>query len=217
MARRRRRLRYSLRALLALTLVVSCACAWVHRAQQQRAAVHALLASNPSARVLYARSQGGQADAPSALAEWLEQRLGADFIRSVAGVKLMYATDADLTRAARLPGLRSLSLIRSVDLTDAGLALVAAMKHLRRLVITDAEQVTDAGLAQLANLKSLEYLQIDLGRHRVSPHVLQSLRRALPKCRIETGQARDDAPVLVARRATARFDKLAPAYLAPGQ
>ena len=174
-------------------LVAGLVFAWVHRARQQQAAVAALHKSNPGAVVLYERSHGNSVDSPSRVGAWLSKRLGVDYVHNVAGVELQYPTDADIERLAALPQVRRLVLLRSVDLTDKGLERLATCTNLRQLVLLDAEQVTDAGVLQLGRLKNLEYLQLDLGRHQPSAEVIQSLRRALPRCKMEIAPIADVA------------------------
>lgn len=183
--------RFSLQALLIITALAGLAFAWVHHARQQQVAVVLLRKSNPAATVLYDVSPDDDSD--TALRTWVRKRLGVDYAATVTRVELSYPTDADLVCVARLPRLEWLSLIRSVDLTDEGLAIVSRLKHLRTLTIFDAEQLTDEGLLRLGQLTSLERLQLDLGRHRVSSKALESLKRALPNCQIDVGNAHEES------------------------
>ncbi len=173
------RFRYSLRALLIVTVLAGFAFAWVHQARRQRAAVESLRKSNPGVRVLYTGA--------SLATGWSRGLLDDNYGASVIGVYLSYATDADLECLAHLSRVEVVELERSIDLTDEGLLHLTRLKYLRRLTISDAEQVTDAGLRHLESLTTLEYLQFDLGRHPVRAESLRSLRRALPNCRIEVG------------------------------
>jgi hypothetical protein len=184
----KRRLRFSLRALLILVTLAGLPFAWVQRARQQRANLEALLKSNPSADVEY--------DADSSQQRWPVDLLGIDYVANVTGATLLYPTDADLARLARFERLEWVVLERGIDMTDEGLRQVVSLRRLKRLVISDAEQISDAGLRQLAALTSLEYLQVDRGRHRIGRETLEFLRRALPKCRIEISEARDSVDVV---------------------
>jgi hypothetical protein len=121
--------------------------------------------------------------------------VGIDYLSSVAGVELFYATDADIDCLMPLPALRRLSLDRSIDLTDAGLAQVARLKHLKRLALNEADQITDDGLQSLARLTNLVELHIDLGRH-MTPAGIERLRKTLPRCRITSD--RDGATKMAA-------------------
>lgn len=181
---------FTLRTLLAATAVVALAMSWVHGGRSQRQAREGLLVSNPAAVVLYGYqvdSAGRLAlDASPAAPQWLRDRVGIDYLSSIAGVELFYATDADVEWLVRLPALRRLSLDRSIDLTDAGLAQVARLKHLKRLALNEADQITDEGLQSLARLNHLIELHIDLGRH-MTPSGIERLRKSLPRCQISVG------------------------------
>jgi hypothetical protein len=181
-----RRFRYSLRGLLIVMALAGVAFAWVHSARQQRRAVEALQASNPGATIVYSDASRS----PFPLERWIRDRWGVDYSASVDKIELAYPTDADLERVTRLTTLETIVLIRSVDVTDEGLAHLARLKYLKRLVLHDAEQVTDIGLRHLQRLTSLEMLEVDLGRHPLSRQALESLRKALPRCRIEVNQPR---------------------------
>jgi hypothetical protein len=178
---------FTLRTLLAVTAVVALAMGWVHAARSQRQAREALVLSNPAAVVLYGNQVDGDGkltlNAPPTSPQWLRSRVGIDYLSSVAGVELFYATDADVECLLRLPALRRLSLDRSIDLTDAGLARLAQLKHLKRLALNEADQITDDGLQSLARLTNLVELHIELGR-RMTPAGIERLRKALPRCRI---------------------------------
>ncbi len=131
-SRVRRYSRFSLRALLVLVALSAFAFAWVQRAHYQHMAVEQLLKSNPSAVVLYEYQvnpdgsliQNGTPPGP----KWLRERLGTDFVSDVAGVDMLYATNADLKSVARFPHLRRLHLERTVDVTDAGLKNLKSLR-----------------------------------------------------------------------------------------
>jgi len=187
--------RFSLRSLLVLVAVAAIGLAWVHSAQQQRAAVAAMLKSNPAAAVLYdyeVEDDGGlnQPGTPPG-PEWLRERLGVDYVSDVAGIDMFYPTDADLRCVVRFPRLERLHLERSIDLTDAGLVQLASLKHLKRLVLGEADQVTDAGLLQLAKLRNLRVVRMDRGRRMTSAGI-EALRAALPNCRIEVRESPEE-------------------------
>ena len=164
--------------------VVAIVGAWVQRAQQQRVAVKALVASNPNALVAY---ELGACVTPALVPDWntwIDERLGIDYFQPVMAIALTYPTDADLEFVARLPSVRQLHLRRAIDLTDAGLAQLAELERLESLTLDDAGQLTDRGLRQLGRIATLRELNIDLGRRAVSREVLEELRAALPNCRI---------------------------------
>ena len=194
------RFRYSLRALLVLTVVIALIFAWVHQARRQQVAVELLRESNPGARVFYdvrcaaPGVVGPQSDSPAQ--RWARELFGVDYGATVVMVQLSYPTDADMACLPRLPNLQSVVLHRSIDLTDEGLAYLLRLKHLRTLVIYDAEQLTDDGLQRLTALQSLETLRINLGRFRVRRETLELLRGALPNCKIEAGKGQQTLPEL---------------------
>jgi hypothetical protein len=126
--------------------------------------------------------------------------LGADYVSTVRGVELYYATDADLERVGHLSSLKWLSLVRSVDLTDAGLAHLKGLEKLETLILLDAEQISDAGLRELESLPRLKRLRIDLGRHKVGEATLARLRKALPHCKIEIGELPDGEARVIAHK-----------------
>ncbi len=175
-----------------LTALAGVAFAWVHRVRQQQVAVEMLRESNPGATVLY--DAPDEDDSDSAFRAWTRRRLGVDYAATVTGVELFYPTDADLECVARLPRLEWLSLVRSIDLTDAGLAHLSRLNELRTLIISDAGQLTQTGLRQLGKLTSLQHLRLDLGRRAVSREAIESLRRALPNCRIHTDGPSEQKP-----------------------
>jgi len=184
----RHRFRFSLRAMLVVVALVGLVLGWVHGARFQKQAAARVRESNPSATLLY----GYEVDVDGRLQEspqppgpeWLRERLGVDYLSSVVGADMFYATDADLKCLRRLPNLRRLNLARSIDVTDAGLKHLKGLKKLKLLVLDDADQVTDEGLRSLGHLKSLALLQLDLGR-RMTPQGIERLKRDLPNCRIE--------------------------------
>jgi hypothetical protein len=188
--RRGRASQFTLRTLLAATAVVALAMSWVHAARSQRQACAALVLSNPAAVVLYGHQVDAEGrlalGAPPAAPEWLRSRVGIDYLSSVAGVELFYATDADVECLVHLPALRRLSLDRSIDLTDAGLTQLARLKHLKRMALNEADQITDDGLQSLARLTNLVELHIDLGK-QMTRSGIGRLRKSLPRCQISVG------------------------------
>ncbi|MEX2113929.1 MAG: hypothetical protein WD845_12135 [Pirellulales bacterium] len=181
--------------MLLAVLLAALGMAWVAQTRRQHASVEALRTSNPGATVLYDDRRPGDAEDESMWRRWARRQLGADYVATVTGVELFYATDADLVRVGRLSQLKWLSLVRSVDLTDAGLAHLSGLEKLETLILLDAEQVTDAGLRQLEQLTQLKHLRIHLGRHAVSNEALERLSDALPNCKIEVGEALKDGEV----------------------
>jgi hypothetical protein len=188
--RRRRPVRarqFTLRTLLAATAVVALAMSWVHAARSQQQARASLVLSNPAAVVLYGYQVDAEGrlalDALAATPEWLRNRIGVDYLSSVSGVELFYATNADIECLLPFSALRRLSLDRAIDLTDAGLARLAQLKWLKCLALNEADQITDDGLQSLARLSNLVELHIDMGR-QMTPEGIERLRRSMPHCRI---------------------------------
>lgn len=182
------RFRFSLRALLIAMALVAAALGWIHAGRAQTQLVENVLAANPSTVLLYdfeVTEDGKLQETPAPPGPaWLRERLGLDYLSSVVGAELYYATDADLQAVTRLPKLRRLYLERCIDLTDAGLEQLATLEHLKLLVLDDADQVTDEGLQSLGRLKGLAHLQLDLGG-QMTPTGIDRLRRELPDCHIE--------------------------------
>jgi hypothetical protein len=186
-----------LRTLLIAVMFAAVGMAWVNLARRQNVAVEALRTSNPGATVLYGSERPGDSGNQHSWGQWARRNLGADYVSTVRGVELFYATDADLERVGQLSTLKWLSLVRSVDLTDAGLAHLKGLNKLETLILLDAEQVTDKGLRELESLSHLKRLRIDLGRNEVSTATQARLRRALPHCKIEIGEELDDGEARV--------------------
>lgn len=90
--------------------------------------------------------------------------------------------DADLPHLLRFPRLMHLGLHHTA-VTDAGLATVARLPNLKHLHL-DGTAVTDAGLDALRACKKLEYLSI--ANTKVSPAAVAELRKALPRCEVNT-------------------------------
>jgi hypothetical protein len=178
---------FTLRTLLAATAVVALAMSWVHTARAQRQACTTLLISNPAAVVLYGYQVDAEGrltlDSPPATPAWLRNRIGTDYLSSVAGVELFYATDADIDCLLPFSALRRLSLDRAIDLTDAGLARLARLNCLKCLALNEADQISDDDLQSLTRLSNLVELHIDMGR-RMTLEGIERLRRSMPRCRI---------------------------------
>ena len=116
-----------------------------------------------------------------------------------------YITDEGLKHIAALENLTELDL-DSVHIGDAGLEHLRGLKKLRKLNLLGTD-VSDAGLAHLSGLRELEELNIyrtrvtnaglshlkglprlglvDLRYSRVTGSGVESLRAALPDCRVE--------------------------------
>jgi internalin A len=108
-------------------------------------------------------------------------------LKNLQGLDLSYTpiTDAELKELAGLKNLQGLSL-ESTRITDAGLKELAGLKNLQWLDLHNTP-ITDAGLKELAGLKNLQWLDLgDPWCTKVTNAGVQELRKALPKCYINT-------------------------------
>jgi hypothetical protein len=152
------RLRFSVRALAAVVLVVGAAFGWLARGEriQRRAA-------------LAIRRAGGQIgyDYPATgtwrrirVPRWLGDAIGDDFLGNIRLVILQgRGTDVELAQVANLPRLEYLDLY-GATLTDRGLAHLEHSRDLCWLNLCKTG-ITDAGLAHLARLDRLQDLYLD--------------------------------------------------------
>jgi hypothetical protein len=92
-------------------------------------------------------------------------------------------TDDGLKAVEPLTNLRRLHL-ENTKITDAGLAHLKGLTNLEYLNLYGTP-VTDAGLANLEGLKNLKALY--LWQTKVTPAGVDALKKALPKCEINTG------------------------------
>ncbi len=204
----RRYLRFSVRGLIVLVLVVGAGLGWIVRqAHIQRDAVAAI--KNAGGSVKYSWEQGnkfprrGGPWAPS----WLVDLIGVDFFDHVFDVNLsgssrpadttlaevgrlnqlqrLWLNDASVTDAGlvHLTGLTNLSTLGlgGAQVTDAGLAHLKGLTNLSRLGL-NGTQVTDAGLAHLKGLTKLSVLMLD--GTQVTDAGISELTRALPSLNI---------------------------------
>ena len=172
----RRFLRFSVRGLIVLVLVIGCWLGWIVRsARIQREAVAAL--ERESVWVEYdsewesGRSTQGQKPAPRG---WLVSLLGIDYFSEVTAVGInLRSTPSDLTfvHIGNLTRLQRLSCFEPVS--DAEVAHLKGLTSLSYLYV-GGSQISDAGLAHLKSLTSLKSLSI--GNTRVSNAGLARLR-----------------------------------------
>ena len=160
----RRRLRLSLRGLMALVLILSGGLGWVvHRANLQRDAVAAILRTGGSVRYDWEMipsggiNPQGKPKAPKRLVDFL----GPDYFGHVALVQLgEKTTDADMVHVGRLRRLVGFSAHgTNINITDAGAAHLAGMTGLEHITLDDT-RVTGAGLAILEGMSKLKYLHL---------------------------------------------------------
>jgi hypothetical protein len=159
----RKYLRFSLRGLIVLVLVIGAGLGWVvRRARIQSEAAAAIVRDGGWVLYDWQENYGSRtvAGKPSTLV-WLADRLGLNWSGQVRAVGLFVSstpTDSSLAHVGRLTGLRTLSLARS-NVTDAGLAHLEGLTDLPVLYLGKT-RVTDAGLAHLKRLYQLRELDL---------------------------------------------------------
>ncbi len=77
----------------------------------------------------------------------------------IPGLKLVNATNDDLSHLAGLTGLQELNLFNCIEITDAGMAHLKGLTGLRRLNL-QLTRFTDEGMANLAGLTDLQELDL---------------------------------------------------------
>jgi hypothetical protein len=180
----RRFLRFSVRGLIVLVLVIGGGLGWIVReARIQREAVAAIRKAGGT--VLYDWQwrdgdliPGGKPCAPG----WLVDLIGVDYFGHVTAVGLYPdrtgSDDAVLAHVGRLTRLQSLAYNSfDAEVTDAGLAHVSGLINLSYLGLSNT-QVTDAGLVHLKGLTKLESMNLE--STRVTDAGVRELKRALP-------------------------------------
>jgi internalin A len=171
----RRYLRFSLRGLIVVVLVIGVGLGWVVReAHIQRDAVAAIRRAGCSVMYNWEWSDGklipgGKPQAPS----WLVDLVGVDYFGHVTVVGCSFsASDATLADIGRLTRLQLL-YANSPYLGDAGLAHLKGLTKLTRLDLFGT-RVTDAGVPHLTGLRKLSIL--GLGGTQVSDAGLARLK-----------------------------------------
>jgi hypothetical protein len=169
--RPRRRLRFTLRLLLAgITLLCLALGWWTHRAREQRRAIDRIEAAGGG--VAYNFFHSGQTPAgefwyESSLPPWLNSTFGYDFFHT--------AIEADIYDRSTMPELRRLPylqdlFIKANDLTDEDLAVLSSLPRLRTLWVhgehhgqnrdTNLTLIGDRSLDAIAALPQLERASI---------------------------------------------------------
>jgi hypothetical protein len=222
--RPRWRLRLTVKALLALVLVIGVLLGWlVHRAKVQRDAVSAIRAAGGHVTYDFEKAQwSGKSGGISPGPEWLVDILGVDFLANVIQVSFREAqsdevlaqvgrlhklerldaqtthiTDVGLAHLAGLSELRSLSCMGSPGLTDAGLAALAGMRQLESLWIDDTSGVQGPGLSHLAELDRLTELVIHTETNAGLPYLARHVR--LRKLFLDTEEVSDETLAQLAK------------------
>ncbi len=154
----RRFLRFGLRGLIVVVLLIAAGLGWIVRqAHIQRDAVVAI--KNAGGFVMYdwewdggKRIPGGKPGAP----RWLIDLIGIDYFGHVTYVELFSATDATLAHVGRLTRLQTLR-VASPAVSDSGLVHLKGLTKLSVLWL-DYTRITDSGLAHLEGLTNLSVL-----------------------------------------------------------
>ena len=157
-----RRVRFSVRALMVLVLVVGAGLGWfIRHAAVQRDAVKAIVAAGGNVRYDFQQKPApGRSGGTSPGPKWLVGLLGVDFFADVTSVSIPGPQlDAILAHVGRLRRLERLDA-PATRVTDAGLAQLSGLSKLRILSCSGTLGLTDAGLAHLSGLERLESLSI---------------------------------------------------------
>ncbi len=201
-------LRFSVRGMLIVVLVIGAWLGWIARnARIQREAVRAI--KQAGGDVLYdfrwksgQSIQGGKPFGP----KWLVDLLGVDHFCEVTWVSFVRSpcSDDELKQIGRLKRLETLILIgskmtddgldnlevlaelrllelHSARITDAGFARLRGLAKLTDLDISDCD-VSDKGLESLSGLTSLR--SIGIRRTRITGSGFERLQRDLPRVRL---------------------------------
>jgi internalin A len=171
----RRFLRFSVRGLIVLVLVIGAGLGRIVRqAHIQRDAVAAIRKAGGT--VVYSWEHGNTF--PRVGGPWARSRLadlsGVDFFDHVTDVYLsgsLRPADTTLAEAGRLNHLERLFL-KNASVTDAGLVHLKGLTNLSALMLTNT-RVTDGGLVHLKGLTNLYWL--DLGHTGVTDVGLHDL------------------------------------------
>lgn len=155
---KRRILRFTLRSLLLLMLIVCIALGWkVERARKQREAVIWIRSMGGSVAYEYQRDNRGHriTNAEPPVPKWLVKQLGIDLFDEVVYVELVDAKQVgDVSRLAWLTSLEELSLYRT-PVSD--LKPLSDLKRLEVLGISDTQVRDLTPLSGLTNLKRLYF------------------------------------------------------------
>jgi Leucine Rich repeat len=154
-------LRFSVRGLIVLVLVIGAGLGWIVRsARIQREAVTAI--ERAGGDVTYDWEWKYAESMPSGkprASRWLVNLLGVDFFGHVTNVSGFIATDSSIVHVGSLTELEGLSLVGS-PVGDIGAAHFQGLTKLRSLELRGTN-VTDAGLKHLKGLTTLNYLGLN--------------------------------------------------------
>jgi hypothetical protein len=155
-------LRFSVRALIVLVLVLGGVLGWIVRsARVQRDAVAAIEKAGGGVWYDWELKDGSPSPNPRPWwSRWLADHVGVDYFSSVVGVAFFQGgSDAEAVHVGRLSRLVDLDL-QGPSVTDAGLAHLKGLTSLQVLNLSNT-QVTDAGLTHLKRLTSLQVLWLN--------------------------------------------------------
>ena len=172
----RHRLRFSVRGLVILVLVVGAGLGWiVHGAHVQRDSVAAIQRAGGTALYDWQFKDGKAVrnGKPSVLT-WLVERIGADYFHNVTYVALFGSRSADdeVSHLKWLTNVQTL-VLSGANVSDTGLKNLKGLVRLKSLNLRGTK-VTDAGIAQLRGLSSLD--ELDLSMTKITDAGLVHLR-----------------------------------------
>jgi Leucine rich repeat len=203
----RRYLRFSLRGLIVVVLVVGAEMGWLVRSSGiQREAVAAIEQAGGRAAYNWERvgQHGGTYGEPRA-PRWLTDLIGVDYFGHITKVWLgKSGTNAQIALVARLDRVERLDLsftrvsdaglvhlkrmtnlsklhLWGTEITDAGLVHLKGMTNLTALSLGNT-RVTDAGMVHLKGLRNLSILFVS--NTRVTDAGIDELKQALPSLKI---------------------------------
>jgi Leucine Rich repeat len=179
--RPRRRLRFSVRTLLVLVLILGAALGWVadklRRARRQHEASVAVVSRHGTVdygKAFRLESWGKLPLGPPPRHVWLREHLGDDLFETVTHVAFFRqpeVTDLDMAVLDAFPDLEEFHVSKA-PVTDKGIAHLAGMKKLRRVTISEAP-ITDSSLLAIGRLPHLD--QLDLNGTRITDAGLVAL------------------------------------------
>ncbi len=161
---RRRWLRFSLRSLLLLVVVISIPLGWkVNRARNQRVVVEELQKLNAVIEYDYEKVPGNPfIRQPPPAPKWLTDLLGIEYFGDVVKVEVEgpQVNDETIALVARLPELHSAGFASRGGITDSGLVHFARMHKLEEAILS-SNRIAGTGLVFLTGLKRLKLLWVD--------------------------------------------------------
>jgi internalin A len=178
----RRYLRFSIRGLIVLVLLIGVGLGWLVRsARIQREAVTSI--QHAGGGVMYDWTWSNEQVIPEGkpwAPAWLIHLIGVDYFGHVTFAAISGSSlDADIEQVGRLTQLQYLYL--ASPRSDADLAHLHGLNQLSQLDLMPTE-ITDAGLAHLKGLTKLSVLR--LRSTQVTDAGMKELKRALPRLTI---------------------------------